>query len=475
MKTNQCLVWLILWTPFSSLFAQSFHQKLHQNYELFKESSIQNRRFKHSDIVPLIQQRQPHPLFEVTQLGRSMEERAIYLIKVGTGKTKVLLWSQMHGDEPTATMAIMDMFNFFAQKEDVFDKKRQYLLNNLTLYFIPMLNPDGAERFQRRNPLGIDLNRDALRLQTPEAQILKKVRDQTNANWGFNLHDQSRYYTSGISENTATISFLAPAYNYEKSVNTVRSNAMKLIVSMNEVLQQYIPNKVAKYSDDFEPRAFGDNIQKWGTSTILIESGGLNDDLEKQNIRQMNFVALMAAFDAIAQQTYEHKKIEDYFTIPDNDRYLHDLLIREATIIKYNKPYTIDVAFKNREINTPDARSFYLQASISDMGDLTTFYAYKELNAKGMTIIPATVFPKTFNSTEEIMQEDLMNLLRKGYGYIKVEEEVKATNHKDLPIQFIHPTEPISNAIYIGGNPTFFLEKDGKKIYAVVNGKVFRL
>ena len=44
------------------------------------------------------------------------------------------------------------------------------ILSSLTLYVVPMLNPDGAERFQRRNAQSIDINRDALRLQTPEGQ-----------------------------------------------------------------------------------------------------------------------------------------------------------------------------------------------------------------------------------------------------------------------------------------------------------------
>ena len=46
----------------------------------------------------------------------------------------------------------------------------QRILSSLTLYVVPMLNPDGAERFQRRNAQGIDINRDALSLQTPEGQ-----------------------------------------------------------------------------------------------------------------------------------------------------------------------------------------------------------------------------------------------------------------------------------------------------------------
>ena len=59
---------------------------------------------------------------------------------------------------------------------------------------------------------------------------------------------------------------------------------MKIIVFMNDILQKYAPGQVGRYNDDFEPRAFGDNIQKWGTSTILIESGGYPNDIEKQEI-----------------------------------------------------------------------------------------------------------------------------------------------------------------------------------------------
>ena len=66
----------------------------------------------------------------------------------------------MHGDEPTATQAIFDIFNFL-QSEDFQDEK-DAMLSNLTVHFLPMLNPDGAERFQRRNLLGIDINRDAI-------------------------------------------------------------------------------------------------------------------------------------------------------------------------------------------------------------------------------------------------------------------------------------------------------------------------
>lgn len=73
-----------------------------------------------------------------------------------------MLWSQMHGNESTATMALFDLFNFLEGKGDQYDTFRQLLNSQLRLKFIPMLNPDGADVFKRRNALDIDLNRDAI-------------------------------------------------------------------------------------------------------------------------------------------------------------------------------------------------------------------------------------------------------------------------------------------------------------------------
>ena len=255
------LLILLLVVPILGFTQQnSISDNLFSNYETYKESIITQRRFKHNEIQPLIEKLKSEKDFQVTFLGNSIEGRSISMISIGSGTTNVLLWSQMHGDETTATMAIFDIFNYLKVNKEV--------LKNIKLHFIPMLNPDGAEKFTRRNAIGIDINRDAIRLQSPESRILKSARDSLKANFGFNLHDQSKYYNAERTDKPATISYLAPAYNYEKSVNTTRSNAMKIIVEMNDIIQKYAPGQVGRYSDDFEPRAFGDNIQKWGTSTI---------------------------------------------------------------------------------------------------------------------------------------------------------------------------------------------------------------
>ena len=146
--------------------AQDFARRLHDAHETYKEKTFTHRRFKHKDIVPLLNALSG-PL-SVSQVGESLENRAIYQVKAGTGLTKVLLWSQMHGDEATATMALFDIFNFLQAKTMGLIAFGRTILTNTSLYFVPMLNPDGAERFQRRTASDIDMNRDALRLQTPE-------------------------------------------------------------------------------------------------------------------------------------------------------------------------------------------------------------------------------------------------------------------------------------------------------------------
>ena len=132
---------------------------LYHSYENFKEKTLTNRRFKHSDIVPLIEQLKNKKIFGVDKVGKSVEGREIYLISMGNGKKKVFLWSQMHGDEPTATAALFDIFNFFSDESEFTDFKK-FLLSNLSIYFIPMINPDGVIIGNFRTSLcGRDLNR----------------------------------------------------------------------------------------------------------------------------------------------------------------------------------------------------------------------------------------------------------------------------------------------------------------------------
>ena len=472
------LLYILFWgLPVFSSLAQSpsWADDLMNRYERYRENAITDRRFKHAELEPHILALARKPGFEVRERGRSIEGRPIYVVRYGSGPVKVLLWSQMHGDESTATMALLDLFNFLAA-DDEFNGLRSHIRDQLSLYFIPMLNPDGAEKYQRRNAIDIDINRDALRLQTPEGALLKRIRDEIDADWGFNLHDQSRYNAVGPTPGEATFSFLAPAFDSAKSVNEKRKNAMQLVAVLNRWLQQYIPGQVARFDDTFEPRAFGDNMQRWGTRTILIECGGMDGDPEKQKIRKIHFSLFLVAFDAIARESYETYFIRDYENLFYNDRHLIDLLIRDARLVENGRNYIVDLGFYRNESPYNSSRNFYYSGTITDMGDLSTFHGYEELFASGYTIEAGKMYPSVLSSLSNLKQKNFADLHRQGYTDIRLQSVPNRSEYDQLPFR-LHKSNARTpkNAIRIGENPSFFLLKDGRREYVVVNGFLYKI
>ncbi|MEA1785336.1 M14 metallopeptidase family protein [Arenibacter sp. GZD96] len=447
---------------------------LYDSYEKYQESTLAERRIKHSELQPLIAKLKAVDEFTVAKVGESIEGRSISLISIGTGETDVFLWSQMHGNEPTATQAIFDIFNFLQSDDFVAEKKE--MLAALTLHFLPMLNPDGAENFQRRNTLGIDINRDALQLQSPESRILKRVRDSLQADFGFNLHDQSTYYNAERTEKPATISYLAPAFNYEKDINTVRANAMKVIVYMNSIIQNYAPGQVGRYNDDFEPRAFGDNIQKWGTSAILIESGGYPNDIEKQEIRKLNYVSILSALATIANKSYMNIPVADYEKIPENDRKLFDLKIEGVTYHLLGKDYRLDIGINRVENDFPGNKDFYVAGQIADQGDLSTYYGYETFDANTYRLKEGKLVPEIIKSIDVLSKMDILQLLKSGYTHVRVENVPNNIKHVTLPIHVVSANYKRRNLkLQPGANATFLLEKEGEIRYAVMNGYLIDL
>lgn len=448
---------------------------IYYSYENFKEKSLTHRRFKHSDIVPLIGQLKNNKIYKVDKVGKSVEGRDIYLISLGSGKTKVFMWSQMHGDEPTATSALFDMFNFFSE-ENAFPDFKKFLLSNLSIYIIPMVNPDGAEQFQRRNIVEIDLNRDVLRQQTPEAQILKNVFDSLKADFGFNLHDQGRDYSAGNSFNPASISFLAPAPDYEKSLTPPREKAMKLIGSLIKILKEFIPGHIAKYSDDYEPRAFGDKFTELGTSIVLLESGGWRGDREKQFLRKLNYITLLSALNSIASGSYANTDLSVYEAIPQNEKFMMDVILRNLTVQREDKNYVIDIGINFEEININGGKDFYLKAEIEDVGDLSVYSGYEEFDLSGYTVEPGKTKPEKFNSIEVLKKINPIELYSEGYTNIILSDGDSGGEFTHLPFNIVlNPKTFAENKIKPEEEANFIIRKNGEVKFAVVNGFIIDL
>ncbi len=381
-------IFIIALTFFQLSMAQNYPKKLFNLYDAVKDTSFTTIRFKQSHLVERINiyENKLKGIMKLEKVGYSGEGREINLIHIGNGKTKVFLWSQMHGDEPTATMALMDILSYFASNQN--QKEVKAILQKTTLLILPMINPDGAERFQRRSVHGIDINRDALALQTSEANILKNVRDKYNPKFGFNLHDQDPWTTAGQNGDVSTIALLTPAYNFEKSTNAVRKRAKHVAAEIVDILNSFIKGKIARYNDDFEPRAFGDNIQKWGTSTVLIESGGYPNDPNKMFIRKLNFVAILTSINSIATEKYTETQISKYESLPENKNLLYDIIIKNITQTFMNstiKSVKVDIGINITQ--TENSEKVVVQkATIENKGDLRTYKTFRVIDAKGKKV-----------------------------------------------------------------------------------------
>jgi len=456
------------------------------NYENYRENSLKDRRFKNADIQPLLQKAEKEYGFEVKLIGKSIENRPIHLVRIGTGETSVFLWSQMHGNEPTATGAVFDIFNFFGKPNEL-DSLKKEILGKVSLYFIPMLNPDGAERFSRYNAVGIDLNRDARRLSSPESQLLKHIRDSLDADWGFNLHDQGRHHATQRN-NPATISFLAPPFNSKRSVNKTRQDAMQLIGELNELLSEYIPQRIGRYYDGYNARAFGDNIQKWGTATILVESGAYPKDPERQFVRKMNFGLLMGGFISIARKNYEKYSTASYKKIPSNRSVLKDVRLKKLTFRIFDTDILTDITINRQEIQYNENRDFYYQGSIENVGELFMYHGHSDINCTGLRAEFGKVFRREYSSLEEMKELNFKSLLSNGYTAIRLRVksgkpqnyvEIPPKNRSGIPEFSPFPCNIVVNdaeepkAVNLDENPSFVIYKGKEVKYILVNGFLY--
>ena len=334
----------------------------------------------------------PRDLFTVREAGASVEGRAIYHVKAGTGPMPVLLWSQMHGDEPTATSALFDIFKYLETHRS--EPLAARILERLTLHVVPMLNPDGAERFQRRNAQGIDINRDALNLVTPEARLLKQLRDELKPAVGFNLHNQSWRTGIGKPMRPATISLLSVAYDEARTVNAGRLLTKKLAAVVRGALEPLIGDRIGKYDDSFEVRAFGDNITLWGTPVLLIETGPYPDENADPLLVRANFVAILSALDALATGAVHDADPRRYDSLPMNDSGLAYWLIRGGMVLRGDgsPPIRADVSMnvQRRVMFWGDnrRRGVTWPVSIDDFGDLRNTPALFTIDATGLIVAP---------------------------------------------------------------------------------------
>lgn len=320
----------------------------------------------------------------VEEVGKSNAGREIYQVQWGNGPLKIFLWSQMHGDEPTATSALIDMFSILQKNREAEWVKR--IESAVTIRAVPMLNPDGAELYIRRNLQGIDINRDALDLKTPEAQLLKKLRDEWQPDIGFNLHNQNALTAAGNTSSQAAISFLVVYGDEAKTSSEGHERNKRINAVMIEALLPFIRGNMARYDNGWSPTAFGDNFSAWGTPVILIETGGLHGR-DEMFLVKMNFIAILTAMKSLADGSEKNYSPVNYDLLPENTSgRLMNVIFRGAAIIEQANPGIIKAT--DIGVNIERRRDGFLTpAFIRRIGDLTDVSGLDEYDASGFSVV----------------------------------------------------------------------------------------
>jgi hypothetical protein len=125
-------------------------------------------------------------------LGKSVQGREIVCAAVhdpgmvfGQG-ARLMVIARQHGNETSGTEAALALLEHFARSNGSLERDT---LRYLTIVVVPMANPDGAERGERRNARGVDLNRDWSSQSQPETQAIARAVKAWQPHAVMDLHE----------------------------------------------------------------------------------------------------------------------------------------------------------------------------------------------------------------------------------------------------------------------------------------------
>jgi hypothetical protein len=339
-----------------------------------KERFIKGRYLPLESIEPFLQQLNTGNHLSI--IGESVSKNPIYRYQIGQGKIKILLWSQMHGNESTTTKALFDFLNVL-QNGSVLATE---LLQTFTFCCIPMLNPDGAQLYTRENASNVDLNRDSQNLTQPESRVLRDIFDSFQPHYCFNLHDQRTIFGVGSTAQPATVSFLAPSYNEEREINESRLKAINLIAAINTELEKYIPGQIGRFDDSFNINCVGDTFQALGVPTLLFEAGHFQDDYQREETRKYIFIALISSFITLSENVIVPNGINKYLNIPQNKVVFYDFLYKNIRLNYDGVEKITNFAAQYKEELFEGELTF--NAYFVEIGDLKGYHGHVEYDAK---------------------------------------------------------------------------------------------
>lgn len=389
-------------------------------------------QLRHAELISILEHlRDLRPdALELTEVGRSYEGRAIYAAKIGNGPTRVFAWSQMHGNEPTHTVSILDLLDLLQSQPD--SPAARAILDGCTLTLVPMLNPDGAERYTRRNAQDIDVNRDALHLATPEGRLLRHLVETVKPQFAFNLHNQQAR-TSVDGKHVAAVSLLVPPIDVPDTQTEWTRQARQVAVAFRRAIEAKCEGMISRYDADYMPRCFGEWVQQQKIATITLEAGGW-PTIDTKPLTQVHTVGFISSILSIADGSYSKLDPADYDALPrSSDQYLFDVIVRDVTIVPGDgESFAADLGINfTREVDrVPQPGG----GKIDDLGDLCVTTGKQEIDGKGLKCVPGEIIYKpefmpqrlpTAQEAVEFLRRGITTVIGKSDHYVEPAKDAK--------------------------------------------------
>jgi Zinc carboxypeptidase len=363
-----------------------------EDYDLFRVSPADPSTLRCEDVERMLTRLAGSSAgaLKVERFAESYQGRPIYLATIGSGPRRVLLWSQMHGDEPTHTAVLLDLLSYLTKHAD--DKAAAEILAGTTLCALPMLCPDGAAAGTRYNAQHIDVNRDSARLETPEGRALLRAVETLRPEFGFNLHNQNARTAIGIPPKPAAVAVAAPPLDAALTEIPQIRAAMQVAVCFAQAVRSRAAGMIARYDADYMPWSFGERIQAMGVVTVLVEAGGWPGP-DPAPIVEVHFDGLVATLRAIADGSYRDADPGVYERLPRaNELKLFDAVVVGAHVLDADcsGPVWADLGI-NHSHGQRLSVSLRPDGKIVDLGDLGTSTGKEVIDAGGCLVLPGRI------------------------------------------------------------------------------------
>jgi len=257
----------------------------------------------------------------IKTIGRSVEGREIPVAIISKDKVfasnrnekpVVLIYAQQHGNEPSGKEAALIIIRELSLGS------LQDLLQHLDILIVPQVNPDGAEKNQRRNANNMDLNRNHVILSEPESIALHTLFLKWMPEVTVDIHETNASrknwfcvgYMKDAEENFDCVSNLNIAKEIrEFSVNTFIPEVGKLVKKDGFSFSRYIvggPPEVRRIRHS--TTNINDGRQSMGiynTFSFILEGKRFND--VNSHIKRRTF-GQVSAVRAILKTVADHRK-----------------------------------------------------------------------------------------------------------------------------------------------------------------------